>query len=196
MHPTLGGFDVTPAIGATGTTSEPGGTASRAAPPDRVECAFVPATIGGTDRLRLADTSHISTREGWLYLAIVRDGYIRPVVGWALVDNLQTKVVLAALRLAVHRQRPAAGLIHHSDRGCQYAFLAFDRRCGRSGSSHPPARSGATTRMPSPNHSSPHSNWTWSSASTGRLLRRHRWPSSTTWRSGIVANACIPRRDT
>jgi putative transposase len=98
----------------------------RAAPaPDRVERVFAPAAIGGPDRLWLADISYIPTREGWLYLAIILDGFSRRVVGWAMADHLQTELVLAALRLALQRRRPAAGLIHHSDRGCQYTSLAF-----------------------------------------------------------------------
>ena len=101
----------------------------RATPaPDRVERAFAPAGIGGPDRLWLADISYIPTREGWLYLAIILDGFSRRVVGWAMADHLQTELVLAALRLALQRRRPAAGLVHHSDRGCQYTSDAFGQR--------------------------------------------------------------------
>ena len=92
---------------------------------DRVGRAFAPAAIGGPDRLWFADISYIPTCEGWLYLAIILDGFSRRVVGWAMADHLQTELVLAALRLALQRRRPAAGLIHHSDRGCQYTSLAF-----------------------------------------------------------------------
>ena len=106
----------------------------RAAPaPDRVERAFAPAAIGGPNRLWLADISYIPTREGWLYLAIILDGFSRRVVGWAMADHLQTELVLAALRLALHRRRPAAGLIHHSDRGCQYTSLAFGQHLRAAG---------------------------------------------------------------
>ncbi len=95
-------------------------TDPRATPaPDRVERAFAPAAVGGPNRLWLADISSIPTREGWLYLAIILDGFSHRVVGWAMADHLQTELVLAALRLALHRRRPAAGLIHHRDRGCQ-----------------------------------------------------------------------------
>jgi putative transposase len=106
----------------------------RATPaPDRVERAFAPAAIGAPDRLWLADISYIPTREGWLYLAIVLDGFSRRVVGWAMADHLQTELVLAALRLALQRRRPAAGLIHHSDRGCQYTSLAFGQHLRAAG---------------------------------------------------------------
>ena len=106
----------------------------RATPaPDRVARAFAPAAIGGPDRLWLADISYIPTREGWLYLAIILDGFSRRVVGWAMADHLQTELVLAALRLALQRRRPAAGLIHHSDRGCQYTSLAFGQQLQAAG---------------------------------------------------------------
>ena len=85
------------------------------------------------DRLWLADISSIPTREGWLYLAIILDGFSRRVVGWAMVDRLQTELVLAALRLALQRRRPDAGIIHHSDRGCQYASLAFGQHLSAAG---------------------------------------------------------------
>ncbi len=101
--------------------------------PDRVERAFAPAAIGGPNRLWLADISYIATREGWLYLAIILDGFSRRVVGWAMADHLQTELVLAALRLALQRRRPAAGLIHHSDRGCQYTSLAFGQHLRTAG---------------------------------------------------------------
>ena len=101
--------------------------------PDRVARAFAPAAIGGPDRLWLADISYIPTREGWLFLAIILDGFSRRVVGWAMADHLQTALVLAALRLALRRRRPTAGLIHHSDRGCQYTSLAFGQHLRASG---------------------------------------------------------------
>jgi putative transposase len=95
--------------------------------PDRVKRSCAPAAIGAPDRLWLADSSSIPTREGWRYLAIILDGFSRRVVGWAMADHRQTALVLAALRPALHRRRPAAGRIHHSDRGCRYTSLA----CGQ-----------------------------------------------------------------
>ena len=101
--------------------------------PDRVERAFAPAAIGGPNRLWLADIAYIPTREGWRYLAILLDGFSRRVVGWAMADHLQTALVLAVLRLALQRRRPAAGLIHHSARGCQYTSLAFGQHLRAAG---------------------------------------------------------------
>jgi transposase InsO family protein len=85
------------------------------------------------DRLWLADISYVPTEEGWLYLAAVLDAFSRTVVGWAMADHLRTELVLEALELALWRRRPAAGLVHHSDRGCQYTSLAFGRRLREAG---------------------------------------------------------------
>lgn len=77
-------------------------------------------TAAGPDEKWGADISYIWTKEGWLYLAIVIDLFARRVVGWSTSDRLHRDLALAALRKAVVMRRPAAGLIHHSDRGSQY----------------------------------------------------------------------------
>jgi putative transposase len=69
----------------------------------------------------LADISYIPTDEGWLYLAVVLDLFTRKVVGWAMRDHLRQELTIAALTMAIQRQRPRRGAIHHSDRGSQYA---------------------------------------------------------------------------
>jgi transposase InsO family protein len=69
----------------------------------------------------VGDITCIWTREGWLYLAVVMDLYSRRIVGWALASTQDTTLVLAALQMAIGRRQPAAGLLHHSDRGSQYA---------------------------------------------------------------------------
>jgi putative transposase len=98
----------------------------QAAPaPDLVERTF---SAHQPDRLWTADITHIPTWSGWLYLAVVLDVFSRRVVGWAMADHLRTELVLDALDTAVWNRRPAAGLIHHSDQGCQYTSLAFGRR--------------------------------------------------------------------
>jgi len=68
----------------------------------------------------VTDISYVLTDEGWCYLAAILDLYSRSVVGWALDTTLSTKLPLAALDMAIRRRRPSAGLLHHSDRGCQY----------------------------------------------------------------------------
>jgi putative transposase len=80
-----------------------------------------------------ADISYIWTREGWLYLAVVIDLYARRVVGWAVSDRLHTELALRALRRALAVRRPAAGLLHHSDRGSQFCSLAYQAELRRHG---------------------------------------------------------------
>lgn len=77
------------------------------------------------NQIWLADITYIETGQGWLYLAAVLDLYSRRIVGWAMGDHLRTELPLAALRMAINEQRPAAGLIHHSDRGVQYASTEY-----------------------------------------------------------------------
>ena len=73
------------------------------------------------------DITYIWTWEGWLYLAVVLDLYARRVVGWAVQPHLQTALALEALQMALGRRVPVPGLMHHSDRGCQYADAAYQR---------------------------------------------------------------------
>ena len=74
------------------------------------------------NQIWLADITYIETDQGWLYLAAILILYSRRVVGWAMGDHLRTALPLDALQMAIKAQRPGAGLIHHSDRGVQYAF--------------------------------------------------------------------------
>ena len=73
------------------------------------------------------DITYLWTLEGWLYLAVIIDLYSRKVVGWALNSQLKTPLVLEALRMAYWRRKPAKGLIHHSDRGSQYAARDYQQ---------------------------------------------------------------------
>ena len=86
--------------------------------PNLLDRNFVAAA---PNRIWLADITYIETGEGWLYLSTVMDLYSRRIVGWAMRDHLRTELPLAALRMAFSAQRSGAGLIHHSDRGVQYA---------------------------------------------------------------------------
>jgi len=67
------------------------------------------------------DITYIPTREGWLYLAILLDLYSRIVVGWAMRDDMERQLCLDALTMALTSRRPGRGLLHHTDRGSQYA---------------------------------------------------------------------------
>jgi transposase InsO family protein len=73
----------------------------------------------------VTDISYVWTDEGWCYLAVIVDLFSRAVVGWALDTTLCTRLPLAALAMAIRRRRPAAGLLHHSDRGCQYTSAEY-----------------------------------------------------------------------
>jgi putative transposase len=103
----------------------------QAAPaPDLVERTF---TADQPNRLWTADITYVPTWTGWLYLAVVLDVYSRRVVGWAMADHLRTELVIDALDMAIWNRRPAQGLVHHSDQGCQYTSLAFGRRLREAG---------------------------------------------------------------
>jgi putative transposase len=82
-------------------------------------------TAKAPNRVWLADITYIPTAEGWLYLAAVMDLFSRKIVGWAMRDHMQVELASAALMMAIQQQRPQAGLIHHSDRGVQYASHAY-----------------------------------------------------------------------
>ena len=82
-------------------------------------------TAVAPNRVWLADITYIETDQGWLYLAAILDLYSRRIVGWAMADHLRADLPLAALRMAISAQRPGAGLIHHSDRGVQYASAGY-----------------------------------------------------------------------
>jgi transposase InsO family protein len=79
------------------------------------------------------DITYIRLRQGFLYLAVVLDVFSRRGVGWAMAEHLRTELVLDALEMAIWNRRPAPGLVHHSDHGCQYTSLAFGRRCRQAG---------------------------------------------------------------
>jgi putative transposase len=81
--------------------------------------------LTGINQLWVADLTYLRLRQQFLYLAVVLDAYSRRVVGWALDDSLEARLVLAALRNAIRERQPAAGLVHHSDRGAQYASREY-----------------------------------------------------------------------
>lgn len=77
------------------------------------------------DQVWVVDITYIATGEGWIYLAIILDACSRKVVGWAMSSSLETTLVTAALSRAQKERRPGPGLLHHSDRGVQYASGAY-----------------------------------------------------------------------
>jgi putative transposase len=81
----------------------------------------------------LADITYIPTREGWLYLAAVEDLYSRRVVGWSMAEDMESRLVVDALGMAVQRRLPDEGLLAHSDRGSQYASEHYQRLLAKHG---------------------------------------------------------------
>jgi putative transposase len=89
-----------------------------------------------------SDITYIKTMEGWVYLAIVLDLYSRKVVGWSLAKNITAEIVKQALIMAIGRRNPSPGLIHHSDRGIQYACEEYRRLLNTYGIVSSMSRSG------------------------------------------------------
>ncbi len=77
------------------------------------------------NRLWIGDVTYVPTWEGWLYLAVLVDADSRRVVGWALADHLRAALAADALAMALASRRPGPGLVHHTDRGCQYTAASY-----------------------------------------------------------------------
>jgi len=100
------------------------------AAPNRIARNF---TAEAPNHLWLADITQVRTREGWLFLAILLDAFSRRIVGWATSARPEQAVALEALHGAVARRRPAAGLVHHSDRGGSYASANYQELLDQHG---------------------------------------------------------------
>lgn len=83
------------------------------------------ASAVAPNQVWLADLTCIVTGEGWLYLAAIRDLFSRRAVGWAMSETMPQELTLAVLHMAVTNRQPDPGLLHHSDRGGQYAAHAY-----------------------------------------------------------------------
>lgn len=82
-------------------------------------------TASAPNKKWVNDFTFIETREGWLFLAGVLDVYSRKIVGWSMSDHHDTEFVQAALSMALLQRQPGAGLVHHSDRGSEYASISY-----------------------------------------------------------------------
>ncbi len=85
------------------------------------------------NRKWVADITYVPTQEGWLYLAAVLDLFSRKIVGWAMADHLRKGLVSDALQMALAHRQPNEGLLHHSDRGVQYASDDYQQLLARHG---------------------------------------------------------------
>jgi transposase InsO family protein len=90
-------------------------------------------TTAAPNQVWLADITYVPTAEGWLYLAVVLDLFARRVVGWAMSETMPQELTIDALTMAIAQRRPGPGLLHHSDRGSQYAAHAYRRLLEENG---------------------------------------------------------------
>jgi putative transposase len=98
--------------------------------------------VGEPDEAWAADITYVPTAEGWLFLAVILDIGTRRIVGWNTSTSLDTSLTLTALRRALNWRRPKTDLIHHSDRGIQYAASAYRRELERHGLRQSMSRAG------------------------------------------------------
>ncbi len=99
-------------------------------------------TAAAPNQRWVTDITYIPTEEGWLFLASILDLYSRKIVGWAMQPTMHTSLVLKALDMAVVDRQPTPGLIHHSDRGSQYASEDYRRKLAEHGMVASMSRSG------------------------------------------------------
>jgi transposase InsO family protein len=84
--------------------------------------------VAEANRVWAADITYVWTLEGWLYLAAVMELFSRQIVGWAMDKRMKSKLTLDALAMAYWRRKPPKGLLHHSDRGSQYACYEYQKQ--------------------------------------------------------------------
>jgi transposase InsO family protein len=84
--------------------------------------------VDAPNKVWTADITYVWTFEGWLYLAVVMDLYSRQIVGWAMDKRMKKQLVLDAIAMAYWQRKPSKGLLHHSDRGSQYACHDYRKR--------------------------------------------------------------------
>jgi transposase InsO family protein len=89
--------------------------------------------VATANRVWASDITYVPTREGWLYLAVVLDLASRRVIGWAMRHTLERGLTVDALRMALAQRQPGPGVLHHSDRGSQYACGAYQALLGKHG---------------------------------------------------------------
>ena len=98
--------------------------------------------VSKRDRVWASDVTYVPTAQGWLFLAVVIDLFSRRVVGWATSDTQPTELVLEALRMAITRRSPSGNVLHHSDRGCQYASADYRKVLAANGMTSSMSRRG------------------------------------------------------
>lgn len=99
-------------------------------------------SVSAPNDVWVADITYLPVGSGWVYLAVLIDLYSRKVVGWALDDHMRTELCLDALRRALAARQPPAGLVHHSDRGAQYASSDYVNVLAQAGIAQSMSRKG------------------------------------------------------
>jgi transposase InsO family protein len=99
-------------------------------------------TASAPNEVWVGDITYIRTLEGWLYLAVLIDLFSRRVVGWSMADHMRTELPLAALKMAMGNRTVGAGLLHHSDRGCQYTSKEYQQLLRQGGITASMSRAG------------------------------------------------------
>jgi len=94
------------------------------------------------DKIWLTDITYIKTEQGWLYLAAVLDLYSRKIIGWATSESMHRQLVINALQMAINVRKPSPGLLHHSDRGSQYASADYQALLTQAGMTSSMSRKG------------------------------------------------------
>ena len=93
--------------------------------PNLLDRRFAVTDVPAVNRVWVSDITYVPTQQGWLFLAVVLDVASRRCIGWAMSETLDTQLTLNALRMALGTRTPEPGLLHHSDRGAQYACEAY-----------------------------------------------------------------------
>jgi len=103
---------------------------SRVVPPELVAANQLQRVFTATapNQKWAGDITYVATREGWLYVAVLMDLYSRRIVGWAMDERMTTALTSHALEMALQHRGWPTGLLHHSDRGCQYAATVYQQR--------------------------------------------------------------------
>jgi putative transposase len=107
--------------------------------PNLLQQCFVTTTL---NRVWVGDFTHVPTRAGWLYVAVLLDLYSRRVIGWAMRAKPDQHLTLEALAMAARQRRVQPGRIHHSDQGAQYSCLAYQRQLTTLGMTSSMSRKG------------------------------------------------------
>jgi transposase InsO family protein len=145
------------------------------------------------DQLWVADITYIRLQWEFVYLAVLLDAFSRRCLGWALQRSLESALALEALRMALTRRRPLPGLVHHSDRGAQYASRDYTAQLQQHGIPISMSRLATPSDNAQAESFMKLSNTRKSTAPSIATSRKPRLRSSSFWRKSTTSSACIRR---